>query len=254
MGRQTMAVEPGAAVEARDGRLGTVDEVIVRPETGDVAYLVIRRGWTGAPLTIPAALIEAIPSAREVRLRVTREEARTRTTSVPPESFARASGGHLHIPLVEERLVPTTRSVDQGELRIHRHIEPVEAVVREPVTRDELIVERVAVNRPLEAPVEARSEDDWLVIPVVEEVLVVQKRLLLKEEVRIRKRQVTEAQEVRATVRRQRAEIEDATVHGVQHQPTSGPTTTTAVVDELTVPDPSAAETRVLRAGTDDRR
>ncbi len=254
MERQQMQVEPGASVEARDGRLGTVDEVIVRPETGELAYLVIQRGWTGEHLVIPAELIDRIASPREVRLRATREEARAQTADVPREAFARASGGELRIPLVEERLVPARRVVDQGELRIHRHVEEVEEVLREPVTRDDLVVERVAVNRPLEAPAEARYEDDWLVIPVMEEVLVVQKRLMLKEEIRVRKRQVTEAQEVRATVRRQRAEIEDATVHGVQTVPTPGPTTTMAAVDEGAVPDPSAAETGVNRAGTDDRR
>ena len=254
MERQTMAVEPGAAVEARDGRLGTVDEVIVRPETGELAYLVIQRGWTGEQLVISAALIDRIASPREVRLRATREEARAQTTDVPREAFARASGGELRIPLVEERLVPSKRLVDQGEVRIHRHVEDVEEVVREPVTRDDLVIERVAVNRPLEAPIEARYEDDWLVIPVMEEVLVVQKRLMLKEEIRVRKRQVTEAQEVRATVRRQRTEIEDATVHGVQTVPAPGPTTTMAAVDEGAVPDLPAAETWVNRAGTDDRR
>ena len=240
-----MQVEPGASVEARDGRLGTVDEVIVRPETGELAYLVI-----------PAELIDSIPSPREVRLRATREEARAQTADVPREAFARASGGELRIPLVEERLVPSKRIVDQGELRIHRHVEEVEEVVREPVTRDDLIVERVAVNRPLEAPAEARYEDDWLIIPIMEEVLVVQKRLMLKEEIRVRKRQVTEAQEVRATVRRQRAEIEDATVHGVGHAPTQGPTTRLAAAgdDDGVTADPSAAETRAMPAISDDRR
>ena len=209
-------VEPGATVEARDGRFATVEEVIVRPETGELAYLVVRRGWSDQRLTIPAELIEAIPSRREVRLWVTREGARERAVSEPPEALlASQQGDELHLPIVEERLVPVKRVVDLGELRLHKSVEHVEDVVRQSVTRDDLVIERVPANRPLDAPLEPRIDGDWLVIPIMEEVLVVQKRLMLTEEVRIRKRQLTEEQEVRELVRHERVELEDATVYGV---------------------------------------
>src|SRR5205814_17656 len=90
-----------------------------------------------------------------------------------------------------------------------------EEVIREAVTRDDLLVERVPVNQPLEAPLSTRVEDDWLVIPIMEEVVVVQKRLMLKEEIRIRKRQVEEVSEVRETVRSGGVELEDGAGHGV---------------------------------------
>jgi hypothetical protein len=67
-------------------------------------------------------------------------------------------------------------------------------------------------------------EGDWLVVPVMEEVLVVRKQLMLKEEVRIRRRPVTEPREVRETLRRERVELEDATRHGVRGPETRGPT------------------------------
>lgn len=247
MERQQMQVEPGASVEARDGRLGSVDEVIVRPETGEVAYLVVRRGWSDEQLMIPADMIEAIPSAREVRLRATREEARTQTASVPPEALVRAAGSELRVPLIEERLVISKRIVDQGELRVHRHIEEREEVVSQPVTRDDLIVERVPINRPLEAPVDSRYEGEWLVVPIMEEVLVVQKRLMLKEELRIRKRQVTEEQEVREILRRQRVELEDATVRGIHQREAPAETAALGVVREEEAPDASLARTKAMR-------
>jgi hypothetical protein len=64
-------------------------------------------------------------------------------------------------------------------------------------------------------PAEPRYEEDWLIIPIMREELVITKRLVLAEEIRIRKRQVSEEQVVRETVRRTRVEMEDATVHGV---------------------------------------
>jgi len=64
---------------------------------------------------------------------------------------------------------------------------------------DEVAVERVAINRIVDQVPETRQEGDVLIIPVLEEVLTVQKRLLLKEEVRIQRRR-SEIQEPRRVV------------------------------------------------------
>jgi len=71
-----------------------------------------------------------------------------------------------------------------------------EFVHDEALFSDDVTVERVAVNRLLDAPVETRQEGDTTVIPVMEEVLTIQKRLLLKEEVRITRKR-TEVREPR---------------------------------------------------------
>ena len=211
-----LEVDPGAVVEATDGRLGTVDEVVVQPSTGELAYLVLRRGWSDERLTIPAHLVESIPDPHHVRLAVARDEARRQATSVPSDALL-ASGDRreIRIPVHEERLIPGKRLVDLAELRIHKRVEQVEERVTQPVTRDDLIVERTPVNRPVEAPIGPRYDGDWLVIPIMEEALVVERRLMLKEEVRIRKRQVTEEQEIREVVRHERVELEDATAYGI---------------------------------------
>ena len=120
------------------------------------------------------------------------------------------------MPVLAERLHAEVRPVDLGELRVTKRVETAEETVRQAVERDEVDVERVPVNRPLEAPVAQRTEGEWLVLPVMEEVLVVRKQLMLTEEVRIRTRRVAEEQEVREPVRRERVELEDATRHGVR--------------------------------------
>jgi uncharacterized protein (TIGR02271 family) len=212
-------VRPGDAVEATDGRLGTVEEVVVRPESGDLAYLVVRRGWTDRLLHVAAGEVDRLEKGT-VRLRVTRDEAERLGAGVPQEAsggaVARQEGDRVGVPVLEERLGTEVRAVDLGELRVRKRVETEEARVTREVTRDELLVERVPVNRPLEAPAASRVEGDWFVVPVMEEVLVVRKQLMLKEEVRIRRQPVTEPQEVRETLRRERVELEDATRHGAR--------------------------------------
>jgi uncharacterized protein (TIGR02271 family) len=95
--------------------------------------------------------------------------------------------------------------VPVGEVVVQKHIE--EQVIRQtvPVTREKVEVER----RPLPpgAGLEPRTEGDVMYIPLVEEELIVTKRLVAREELVIRKTRVTEEQVVEETVRRERAEV-----------------------------------------------
>jgi hypothetical protein len=68
--------------------------------------------------------------------------------------------------------------------------------VDEPLFSEDVTVERVPVNRIIDAPAPTRQEGDTTIIPVVEEVITIQKRLLLREEVRITRRR-TEIREPR---------------------------------------------------------
>ncbi|MDB5301088.1 MAG: hypothetical protein JWO87_2751, partial [Phycisphaerales bacterium] len=55
---------------------------------------------------------------------------------------------------------------------------------------------------------EVRREGDTLIVPLVEEVLVVEKRLVLREEVRVTTRRSQTHQPQRVTLRSEEAEIE----------------------------------------------
>jgi uncharacterized protein (TIGR02271 family) len=209
-----MRVEPGASVEATDGRFGTVEEVMLQPDTGNLSYLVVR--YRDDLVRIPAGLINEVPNPREVHLGLTTEEAYGRVVGhVEGANDALDDASQLRIPIYEERLQAAVEEVGLGEVRVHKLVDEVEETVEQVVTRDDLDIERIPMHIPLTVPSVARQEGDWYVVPVMEEVLVVQKRLMLVEEVRIRTRRVTETAQVRETVRRERVTIEDDTVHGV---------------------------------------
>jgi uncharacterized protein (TIGR02271 family) len=96
----------------------------------------------------------------------------------------------LTVPVFEERVTVGTRTIDTGRgVRIHKTVVEHPATIDERVMREEVVVTRVPVGRMVAsdpAPT-TRYEGDTLVVPILEEVLVVERRLRLKEELRITK-------------------------------------------------------------------
>ena len=64
------------------------------------------------------------------------------------------------------------------------------------------------VNRPVEAAPPVREEGDTVVIPLVEETLVVEKRLMVREEIRITRRRVEARDPRRVTLRSEQVEVD----------------------------------------------
>ena len=99
------------------------------------------------------------------------------------------------IPVIEEQILLSKRVVETGRVRIAKQVSEHQEHISVPVSHDEVDVERVAINRYVDTPPQAvRYEGDTMIISVLEEVVVVEKRLMLVEELHVTKRQVqTEA-------------------------------------------------------------
>jgi uncharacterized protein (TIGR02271 family) len=98
------------------------------------------------------------------------------------------------LPIIEERAVVHRELVETGRVRLTRRVHETDEEISVPVQHDEVDVERVPINQTLPAgaiPPATRYEGDVLIIPVVREVAVVETRLLVVEELRVTKRQVT---------------------------------------------------------------
>jgi stress response protein YsnF len=112
------------------------------------------------------------------------------------------------IPVVEETVTIDKRQRVKAVVRAKTETHEDVVVVDEPTLSEQVEVERVAIGRFIGAPVPVRQEGDTTIIPVFEEVVVVEKRLKLVEEVRLTKRQTTKHQPQTITLRRQEAVVE----------------------------------------------
>ena len=112
------------------------------------------------------------------------------------------------VPVVAETLQVEKRRVEAGGVRVRKVVREREEVVDEPLTREEVQVKRVAVGRIVDGPVPVRHVGDTMIIPLLEEVLVVEKRLMLKEELHVRKESVETHKPQRVTLRSEEAFVE----------------------------------------------
>ena len=128
-----------------------------------------------------------------------------------------ATGEHVTLPLIAETARIDKRAVETGRVRVSTRTETTDQVLRETLRSDLVGVTRVPINRTLaegETPPVVREENGVTIIPVLEEILVVEKRLVLKEEVHVRQTTAGEDVEMPVTLRRQHAVIERVSPEG----------------------------------------
>ena len=117
----------------------------------------------------------------------------------------------LRVQRSEEELVAGTREREAGAMRVRKRIRTDREHIEVPTRHEEVSVERVPVEGEA---TEAHIGEDEVVVPVTEEEVVVDKRAVAKEEVRIRKDVVEDTEVVEEDVRREEIEVEDATERG----------------------------------------
>lgn len=118
------------------------------------------------------------------------------------------SNNDLTLPLVAEQAVVSKETVATGSVRITTHVETRRQLIQEALKHDDVVVERVEIGDVVQVAPEIRMDGDVLVYPIVEEILVVEKRLVLKEELRISRRSRVETVEREVTLRSVRADVE----------------------------------------------
>ena len=112
------------------------------------------------------------------------------------------------IPVIEERLEVQRRKRESGTVRVRVVPHEEHHVVDDQVLHDEVDVTRVPVERWVDAPERERWEDGKMIVPLHREVLVIERRLQVFEELHIAPQRRQERHREEITLRREEAVIE----------------------------------------------
>jgi uncharacterized protein (TIGR02271 family) len=138
----------------------------------------------------------------------------------PVGSVADERGGleeELRVQRSEEELRASVREREAGRVNVKKSVRTEREVVRVPKRRQEVDIERVPVEgeaREASGATEADIGEDEVVVQVFEEEVVVSKKIVLKEEIRIRKRVAWDEEAVEVDLRKEEVEVDDQTKYG----------------------------------------
>lgn len=208
-------LEVGTQVYAFDGPLGTIASV-PRVDLGDRS--------APAEVIVLASRDNAGPGVEEFR-RITREMIEriepgaiylNQPRAAVPAASAAVSAAHrrlqtgdqhLLIPLVEDEVRVDTRVVELGHVTVQKKVDEFLDERAVSLRHQQVEVERVPIDRIIDAIVEPYFDGDVYVVPVIEEEIVITRRLRLKEELRIQRTVGQHEETIHAPFRRERVVV-----------------------------------------------
>jgi stress response protein YsnF len=113
----------------------------------------------------------------------------------------------IAVPLFEEQASIAKRRIVTGKVKVSTVTHEHEQLIEEMLDREQVEIERTPIDKRIDVMPRVREEGDTTVIPIVEEILVIERRLVLKEEVRVRRVRSKESHQERVVLRRQEAVI-----------------------------------------------
>lgn len=91
------------------------------------------------------------------------------------------------MPLLAEDVAVTTQVVETGRVTVQRVTRERCQAIAEPLMDERVEISRTPIGKVIDRVPDIRQEGDTVVIPIVEERLVVERQLFLKEEVRVKR-------------------------------------------------------------------
>jgi len=223
----TQQLKAGMIVECLGTRLGTLAGVggsaaapvlEVRPDKGRVGSGPLRIAAQHIVQVLENTILLNISCEEAARLGQTAGQATAQLHQVATgagesrDAAARVEqleGESLTVPVIEETLVPVTSWQEAGAVEIRKTVRTVTQELDVPVRYEEATVERVPVNRVLadSESLAPHQEGDTLIVPVIHEEIVVVKRRILVEELRITKQVRTTTRHIAEPVQREEVQI-----------------------------------------------
>jgi len=154
------------------------------------------------------ALTLGDPDTRKLGKDLPPAQSQSSTTGekIGPESSGSAPEGEP-IRLLAEEMSLERQQVETGRVRVNVVTRERQELVDVPLAREQVVVERVSIGRHVDAIPPIREEGDTFIVPIVEEVLVLERRLMLKEELHLKRVHTTERHQESVTLRHQEAVV-----------------------------------------------
>jgi uncharacterized protein (TIGR02271 family) len=218
----THQLKAGMVVECLGTRLGTLAGVggtaaapvlEVRPDKGRVGSGPLRIAAQHIVQVLENTVLLNISCEEAARLGQSAGQATAQLQQVATGEAAgrveQLQGESLTVPVIDETLVPVTSWQEAGAVEIRKTVRTVTQELDVPVRYEEATVERVPVNRVLadSESLAPHQDGDTLIVPVIHEEIVVVKRRILVEELRITKQVRTTTQHVAEPVQREEVQI-----------------------------------------------
>lgn len=187
----------------RDGAHATILEHVRREDAPSIRGVSTQASAEEVLLKLPSGLrfwlpLNLLRERDDGTYRVTLSFARL-AGEVEPEEYAKE--------VVDTAYELVERDEATGRVRLARTIREREEIIDEPILRDEVSVRRVPVGRTVDGPLESRYEDDTLIIPVMREELVVERRWVLVEEIHVTRMRGEERRPERAHAQSERVSV-----------------------------------------------
>jgi len=126
--------------------------------------------------------------------------------------------GKTRFPLHAEDLIISKRHTPGDMVRVSTITRENETFVDETLNHERVQIDRIPIDRQVDAVPPVRQEGDTTILSVVEETIVVERRLILKEEIHIRRLHVSERHQEAVILRKQEAVITRIEPHDSQLQ------------------------------------
>ena len=112
----------------------------------------------------------------------------------------------IRVQRTEEELLAGTREREAGPVKVRKRVREGRESLEVPTRHEEAVLERVPLDESARG---AQIGEDEVRVPLTEEEVVVEKRPVAKEEIRLRKEVVEDVEVVEADVRREEIDVED---------------------------------------------
>jgi stress response protein YsnF len=114
----------------------------------------------------------------------------------------------LVIPVVHEELHADAVPVPTGGVRVTKHTETHDEILEQELRKGRVEIKRVKTNRVVDGPQPVQRSGDTVIIPVVSEVLRVEKQWVVTEEIHLTQIEERETVQQKVPVNQEQAVIE----------------------------------------------